>query len=107
MLEDLRGDDPVEGTVGEREPEGVALDCTHPGPVGVELTGHRHGPEGVLDLADLVGAGVERHHLGSEPGGLVGVTAEAAAEVEQPVARPHSEPGVVDGQHGRVAAVTT
>ena len=91
VLEHLGGDDPVEGAVGEGQPEGIALDGAHPGRFGVELAGHRHGPEGVLHVAHLVGAGVEGHHLGAQPGRLIGVPAEAASEVEEPVAGPHPE----------------
>jgi hypothetical protein len=54
VLEDLGGDHPVEGTVGEGESEGVALDRPHPGRLAIELAGRPHGLEGVPDIADLL-----------------------------------------------------
>ena len=77
----------------------VALHRTDPGGHRVQLAGVGHGPERVPDVAHLVGPEVDGHHLGAQPGRLVGVAAEAAAEVEHPVAGAHAQSGVVDGQH--------
>ena len=52
------------------------------------------------DLDHLVAPGVERDHLGAPARRLEGVAAEAAAEVEHPVAGDHPEPVEVGGQHG-------
>ena len=99
VLEHLGGDDPVEGPVGERQVESVALDCPHPGALGIELAGVGHGPEGVTHPGHLVVAGVEGDDLGPPACCLEGVAAEAAPEVEQSVAGPQAQPVVVDGQH--------
>ncbi len=103
VLQHLGGDDPVERAVLEGQGQGVALDGAHPGRVEVELAVHHHGPEGVQHVAHLVGPGVECHHLGTQAGGLIGVAAEAAPEVEQAVTGAHTQTGVVDGQHDAVS----
>ena len=105
MLEHLGGDDPVEGAVGEREVQGVALDGAAAGRLGAELAGVGHGPEGVPDPGHLLGPGVEGHHGRPAPGRLEGVAAEPAPQVEQAVAGPDPEPVVVDGQHVASPAV--
>ena len=79
--------------------QGVALDRAGPGRGRIQLAGVDHGAEGVPHAGHLVGAGVEGHHRGAPAGGLEGVAPEPAAEVEQAVAGPHTQPVVVDGQH--------
>ena len=91
VLEHFGGDHPIEGAVGKGQDEGIAPHRSHPRFPGVELPGHGHGPEGVLHLAHLIGAGIERHHVGAQPGGLVGVPPKSASQVEEAVSRPHPE----------------
>lgn len=104
MFEDLGGDDPVEGPVGKREVHCVALDGAEQGRRGVELAGLDHGAEGGPHPQDLGVAGVERHDHGSAAGGLVGVPAKPAPEVEHQVPPADAEAVVVDGQHERSSA---
>ena len=99
VLEDLRGDDPVEGAVGEGEVQGVALHGAGPGPRLVQLARLHHGPEGGPHPGHLVGPGVEGEHRRPAPDRLEGVATEAAAEVQDEVAGPHPQALVVDGQH--------
>ena len=99
MLEHLGGDDPVERPVGEGKAQGIALHDAGLRLAGHQLAGVDHGPEGGPDPDHLVGPGVEGHHPGPPPGRLEGVTAEAAAQVEQPVTGHQAQHAVVDGQH--------
>ena len=99
MLEDLGGDDPVEGAVGEREGEGVSEDgCAEPAVVRLLSYAGKDGG-GVLQL-DVVA--VEGHHVRPPAAGLEGVTAPAAPQVQQALAGPQPETVVIHGQHGCV-----
>ena len=103
VLQHLGGDDPVEGVVGERQQGAVALHRAGERR-RADLAGVGHRPEGVADLLELGLRVVEGHDLGAAAGGLVGVTAEAAAEVQQHVARLQAEALVAHGEHqGRPA----
>src|SRR6185295_13799110 len=53
-------------------------------------------------LFELRVAHVAGHDPGAAPGGLERMAPEAAAEIEQPIARLHAELGVVDGEHQRM-----
>ena len=98
VLEDLRGDDAVEGAVGEGQRQRVALH-RRGRMVRGQLPCLHHGAQRPEHLGHLVGAGVESHHRRAAARRLEGVPPEATAEVEQPVARRDAEPVVVDGQH--------
>ena len=88
VLEHLGGDDAVEGVVGERQAGGVAVDgggqrrarpATSPA--------SRHGREQAGDVLELGGGVVEGDDAGAAAERLEGVAADAAAQVEQQVAR--------------------
>ncbi len=65
-----------------------------------------HGADRAAHLRHLVGTGVERHHGRTTPRRLEGVAPEAAAEIEQTVARHDAQPVIVDGQHHAAPGVT-
>jgi len=98
VLEHLGRDHPVEGAVRERQAEGVAVDRGAQD-VGRGLAGQPHGGEHGRRVLGVATVAVEGHRVGPPPVGLEGVPAGAAAEVEQPLARPEAHPGEVDGQH--------
>ena len=98
VLEHLRGDDPVELAVGERQLQRVALLDVGLGARG-HLAGLLHRVEQVAHAGELVGVHVEGDHVRAAAVHLEGVPAGAAAHVEHPVARAQPEPLEVNGQH--------
>ena len=100
VLEDLRGDDPVEGAVGEGEAQGVPLDRARP------------GPSAASSPAPIMPAEGRPHPATSSAGPASRATTDAprraAAKAWRPKPQPRSSrvsPGrtpetvVVDGQH--------
>ena len=94
----LAGDDPVEGTVGEREPRGVTVggleDC-----LGAYLVRLPHGGHGRPDPLQFVDAEVTCDDMGAPSECLEGVSAEPAAQVQQAVSGSKPESVVVGGEH--------
>jgi len=98
VLEHLGGDDPVEGPVGERQVESVALDCPHPARWASSSPASAHGPKVSRTPA-----------TSSSPASRATTLAprRAASKAWRPsrtrgraiVAGPQAQPVVVDGQH--------
>ena len=65
----------------------------------VDLAVVVHHAVDVADLDELGNRHVARDDVRAAPGGLEGMAAEAAAEVEHPIARREAEPVVVDSEH--------
>ena len=98
MLEHLRGHDPVELAVRERQRQRVALLD-----VGLRAVGHlarvAHRAEQVEDPGELVAVLVERDHVPAAPVHLERVPPGAAAHVEDAVPGAQLQPVEVNGQH--------
>jgi hypothetical protein len=98
VLEDLRGHDPVELTVGEGQLERVPLLDVGRGTLR-HLAGLLHRTEQLEHARELVGVLVEGDHVGATPVHLEGVPAGAAAHVDHPVAGLQAQAVEVNGQH--------
>jgi hypothetical protein len=98
VLEDLRGHDPVELTVCERQRQRVALLHVRLGAVR-HLAGRLHGSEEVADGRQLVGVLVEGDDVRPAAVHLERVSTGAAAEVEHPLTRPQAQAVEVNGEH--------
>ncbi len=100
VFEDLRGDDPVEGRVGERQRQRVPAHAGGPGLRSYRLVGGHRG-EQLPHAGDLRRRVVERDHVRPAPERFKTVSARAAAEIEQAASPADREPVEVDRQHGR------
>src|SRR3546814_6578212 len=101
----LRRDDPIEGGVGKRELQRVAVDGggQRPG-CRPSLAARSHGGEEPGDVLQLSGGVVERNDARAAAERLEGVANGACSEVEEQIALAHPELIEANGEHQRACS---